>query len=136
MSVIAVILTAVLTAIAALHLMWAIGFWTPIRDEERLAKTVVGARGVTRMPGAIPCSLVALALAFAAVLPHQAGFPGRGILMPVIALVFLARGAAAYVPAWRALAPEEPFASLDRTIYGPLCAVIGVGYLILIVGEF
>ncbi len=136
MTVLAFLLSGVLMAIAALHLSWAIGFWVPIRDEEGLAKAVVGTKAVNRMPGAVPCALVTLALAFAAVLPHQPGFPAREFLMPAIAAVFVGRGAAAYVPAWRRLVPEEPFSTLDRTIYGPLCLIIGIGYLILALGEF
>ena len=129
-------LSVVLIALAALHLLWAIGYWIPIRDEEQLAKAVVGTRHITRMPGAVPCALVTLALTFAAILPHNPDFPARNLLMPAIAAVFLARGAAAFVPAWRKRVPQEPFATLDRSVYGPLCLIIGIGYLTLTLGGF
>jgi hypothetical protein len=46
------------------------------------------------------------------------------------AAVFLLRGAVTYMPFWRRVAPEQPFARLDRQYYAPLCLLIGVGLLI------
>lgn len=135
MMILSAILTCTLACIACLHLMWAIGFWIPIKDEEQLAKAVVGSRGITRMPGAVACAVVTLALAFATVLPHLANYPGRSVLMLGISVVFLARGVATYTPQWRRRVPEEPFASLDRSLYGPLCVAIGIGYLTLTLGD-
>ncbi len=136
MTGLAVCLTGILLGIAFLHLLWAIGFWFPIREEQSLAKAVVGSSGVSKMPGAIPCALVAVALTFAAILPQQADFPFRDLLMSLIAAIFILRGIAAYFPMWRALVPEEPFATLDRRYYGPLCLALGIGYLILVLGGF
>ena len=136
MTALAVILGTTLAALAALHLLWAIGVWTPIRDEAALARAVLGTPSVTRMPGPVSCALVAVALAFAAILPFRPGFPFREGLMPLIAAVFGLRGIAAYVPAWRKLTPEEPFATLDRKAYGPLCLTLGIGYLTLALGGF
>ncbi len=136
MTALASSITGVLTTAALLHLAWAIGYWTPIRDEALLAKAVVGTHGITEMPGPVSCALVALALAFTAVLPHRADFPLHDLLMPAITAVFLLRGLAAYTPAWRRLAPEEPFATLDRRYYAPLCLMLGIGYLGLQLGGF
>jgi len=136
MSTLALALTGLLLAIAVLHLAWAIGYWIPIRDEAHLAKAVVGTAGITKMPGAVPCAMVAVALAFTAILPHRPTFPFREELMPLIAAVFLLRGLAAYTGPWRRLAPEEPFATLDRKYYAPLCLILGIGYLSLTVGGF
>ncbi len=136
MTGLAIALTGVLLGIAFLHLLWAIGFWFPIREERLLARAIVGSAGVTRMPGAIPCALVAVALTFAGILPQQADFPFRDLLMPFFAAVCILRGIAAYIPVWRALVPEEPFATLDRRYYGPLCLALGIGYLILVLGGF
>ena len=124
-------LSAVLAALAALHLAWAIGWWVPIRDETALVRTVVGTRGVTRMPGPVPCALVAVALAFLALLPFTPGFPGQRLLLAAAALVFLGRGVLAYAPFWRRLLPEQPFSQLDRRIYGPLCLALGAGLALL-----
>lgn len=131
MSGLALPVAAVLSAIAALHLAWAIGWWVPIREERALARAVVGTRGVTRMPGAVPCALVAVALAFVAALPFMPGFPGQKLLLGAAALVFLGRGALAHTAAWRRLTPEQPFSRLDRQVYGPLCLAVGAGLALL-----
>ncbi len=133
MSTLAFALSGLLLIPAALHLLWAIGFWTPIRDEAQLARAVVGAPGITRMPGALACAVVAVGLFFAALLPHLGWFPLRTQLLTVFGAIFVLRGGAAFLPAWRKLVPEQPFASLDRRLYGPLCLLIGTGFLILTV---
>lgn len=133
MSLLAYVLSTLLLIPAALHLLWAMGYWTPIRDEAQLARSVVGAPGITRMPGAVACALVAVVLFFAALLPHLVWFPYRNLLQSGFAAVFLLRGSAAFLPAWRRLVPEQPFATLDRRFYGPLCLLLGTGFLILTV---
>ncbi len=126
----------VVLGVALVHALWGFGVWVPIRNEEALAKAVVGARGVTRMPGPIPCFLVAggLSLLAAAVL-----FLPQGSLRTVLFIgataVFLARGALAYLKKWRLMTPEEPFATLDRRIYGPLCVALGIAFIILNLGS-
>jgi len=130
MTWLAVLISALLFVPAALHLLWAIGAWVPIREEAALARATVGAPGISKMPGPIPCALVFVALSFAAALPHLTTFPLRTLLLPAIAAVFLLRGIAAYLPAWRKLVPEEPFATLDQRYYGPLCLVLGASFLL------
>lgn len=125
-----ILISSLLFVPAALHLLWAIGAWVPIRDEAALARATVGAPGNTKMPGPIPCALVSVALSFAAALPHLTTFPLRTLLLLGIAAVFLLRGMAAYLPAWRKLVPEEPFATLDRRYYGPLCLLLGTSFLL------
>jgi hypothetical protein len=49
----------------------------------------------------------------------------------ILTALFLTRGVAGYVPAWRRLYPVQPFARLDRTLYSPLCLVLGTGFLAL-----
>jgi predicted anti-sigma-YlaC factor YlaD len=119
-----VLLSLILLAIAAIHILWAIGFWWPIGDEARLSATVVGAAGITRMPGAVPCALVAVALITAAWWPWYAPNAIRTPGLILLALVFAGRGAVAYTRFWRRLTPQEPFATLDQRAYGPLCLLI------------
>lgn len=126
MTLIAIIWTIILLEIAALHLLWAARIWVPIREEEALARAVVGSAGITRMPGMVPCAAVALALAVAASLPWWDVFGLRRAALLAMALVFLARGAATYIPAIARLCPEEPFRSLNRKAYGPLCLMLGI----------
>ncbi len=128
------VLSAVLIVLAALHLLWALGWWFPLAEERALARAVVGARGIERMPGAVPSSLVVVALLFAAAWPWfgPSGLKTSGLA--ALTLVFLGRGAASYLPAWRRIVPEQPFATLDRRAYGPLCLALGAGFLILTYG--
>lgn len=131
MTILALIISVLLGLIAAIHISWGIGFWFPIRDEAELVRTVVGVKGAERMPGPIPCGLVAAGL----IVVIMTIWGGAGTLRSVIllgaALVFLARGFASFTKRWRRLAPQEPFATLDRTRYGPLCIGLGVGLAIL-----
>ncbi|MXQ07703.1 DUF3995 domain-containing protein [Alphaproteobacteria bacterium GH1-50] len=128
---IAFLLSAVLLVLAGFHLLWALGYWMPIRDEAALARAVTGQPGATRMPGAAPTAAVTAALMLAAAWPWFEPSPVTTIGLMVLALIFLARGAAAWVPVWRRLTPEEPFPRLDRTLYGPLCLIIGAGFTTL-----
>ena len=50
MTILAALASAVLIIIAAIHLLWALGYWWPIRDERALAQAVIGTKGVERMP--------------------------------------------------------------------------------------
>ena len=47
-----VLLTLILGLIAAIHALWGRQIWVPIRDEEQLARTVVGAKGVLQFSDA------------------------------------------------------------------------------------
>jgi uncharacterized membrane protein len=135
--IIVALLTAVLMGIALLHLAWGLGVRWPVKDEAALAATVIGFRGQTRMPAFLPCLAVAIALAAVTTLvfwqaQSPALLPRTGLLAATA--VFLARGVAAYVPAWRRLTPQEPFARLDRTLYGPLCLLLAAGLAVVALG--
>ncbi|MDP1736571.1 MAG: DUF3995 domain-containing protein [Caulobacter sp.] len=96
--------------------------------------TVIGMRGVTRMPGLIPCLMVCAALLTVAALAcWQVRSPGLAPQLAVLAAaaVFLVRGAAVWTPTWRAIAPQEPFARLDVLVYGPLCLALGAGLVFI-----
>ena len=133
-------LSAVVYGIAILHAAWGLGSHWPATSSEALAKSAVGTRGVTRMPAAQSCFIVAALLAgiaswplFAAGLLTEAWpqwltqLAGAGI-----AAVFLGRGIAGYSQGWRRRFPEQPFAVLDRRYYSPLCLALGAGYLALL----
>jgi hypothetical protein len=129
-----ILLTLILGLIALIHLAWGFDVWVPIRDEAQLARTVVGAKGVTRMPGTIPClSVVAGLLIIIAALwmPHI--LVARVVLW-VAAFVFLVRGLIAYTKLWRKMTPEEPFATYDQRFYAPLCLVLAAGTFFTLIG--
>ncbi len=130
MSNLVTILIAVLGALAILHSLWGFGVWVPLRKEADLVKAVIGGRNITRMPGPIPCALVA-----AGMLVIIGGLLGRGngladLVLWVAVVVFAGRGVASYVPLWRKMTPQEPFATFDQRYYGPLCLVLALGIAI------
>ena len=133
----AIALWAVLAAIAVLHAAWGLGSHWPCESEASLVATAGGTPGARRMYPPSSCFLVAALLAgvsawplFAAGLlatawPHWlTQLAGAGI-----AAVFVARGIAGYVPAWRRLHSAVPFATLDRRLNAPLCLALGVGFI-------
>lgn len=125
-----------LFTVAFAHYLWAFGNTWPIRNEALLAQTVVGRPGVTRMPNRLVTFVVATALIAAGLVALSladpvAGGPGLTLLGVLLALLFIGRGVLGYTPGWRARFPAEPFASLDRKNYSPLCFWIGAGFLIL-----
>jgi hypothetical protein len=126
-----------LMVVALAHFFWALGTSWPIRSEQLLAQTVVGRAGITRMPNKFLTLLVSLALFAMAIVAmgladHDDGGLFRTILGAILAMVFIARGVLGYTAGWRSRFPTEPFASLDRMNYSPLCFWIGAGYLILV----
>jgi hypothetical protein len=129
----------VLTAIAVIHAAWGAGTRWPRKTEAELVTAVIGHKRDT-MPSPSQCYLAALAIFTpGAIALMLAGFvqtprPPWLVLLAGAgaALVFAGRGIAGYVPAWRALHPREPFASLDRHYYSPLCLLLAVGFVVLL----
>lgn len=133
---IASLLFVLLLTVALAHFLWALGSPWPIRDPALLARAVIGRPGVTRVPRLASLLVAVLVLAAGvvalAVADPVAGGLGLTLLGALMALVFIARGILGYTARWRAAFPVEPFATLDRKNYSPLCLVIGAGYLFLV----
>lgn len=134
-NLIAAALGIVLIAIALAHLLWSIGIMWPIRDRKLLAQTVIGTPGIERVPfhmsfGVFVLTAVACVIAFAVADPTSGGLV-LSLLALVAGIVFLARGAVGYTGWWRTRTPTEPFRSLDRKTYSPLCLALGIGFLLL-----
>ena len=129
----------VLTAIAAVHGAWGGGVCWPRKTEAELVTVVIGHRS-DRMPSPNQCYLAALAIfipgAIALMLAGlvQAPLPPWLVLLAGAgaALVFAGRGIAGYASAWRARHPREPFATLDRRYYSPLCLLLAAGLVALL----
>jgi Protein of unknown function (DUF3995) len=144
MTVLALLLAALLTLIAALHVYWGIGGIWPGSDPKSCARAVVGFTGIEAMPSMsasfavaaaiIAAALVALALGGLFASPFER-LPLAGAAL-FIGLVFISRGIAGFMPAWRRLTPEMPFARLDMRYYSPLCLVIGAGFTLLAMQGF
>ena len=126
-----------LLMVALAHFFWALGSTWPIKNETLLAQTVVGTPGVTRMPNRFVTFIVSLLVLAAGIVAlaladHTSGGITLTLLGVLLAIVFIARGILGYTPGWRARFPTEPFATLDRKNYSPLCLWIGAGYIILV----
>lgn len=126
-----------LLAISMVHFMWAFGSTWPVSDPQTLARTVVGTKGVKRMPSRFLTALVAIAVLAAGIWVLAMTDPSDSIILTLggagLALVFVGRGVAGFTSAWRALVPEEPFATFDKKLYSPLCLAIGAGFIALVI---
>jgi len=127
-----------LLMVAVAHFLWSIGRTWPIKNETLLAQTVVGTPGITRMPNRFVTFVVSLLILAAGIVAlaladHTSGGWWLTALGAALAGVFIGRGVVGYTPGWRARFPTEPFATLDRKNYSPLCFWIGAGFLILVV---
>ncbi|WVT74156.1 DUF3995 domain-containing protein [Sinorhizobium chiapasense] len=141
LTAIAILIFLVLAGIAALHAYWALGGLWPCEDEASLVRTVVGTRHRPTMPPAWLTAVVAVLIFAAALLPLSVTPVLAGVLPPILAYggisalaaVFVARGLVAFNEAFHRRHGGEPFTTLDRRVYGPLCLAIGAGYLVLLV---
>ena len=140
MTIIAWALFAVLGAVALLHAYWALGGFWPGRNEAELIAKVAGAARATRMPSPAITWVVGGAIAVSALVPLllggvvRASLPRAAIaaLGAIIGFVFLARGIAGYLAAWRRMYPREPFATRDVRYFSPLCLLVAAGYAALL----
>jgi hypothetical protein len=130
MMILALIISAVLLVLAAIHMLWGFGYWFPYREEERLVAAVVGTRDVTRMPGPIPCGLVSGSLVMLLIVLWGREHPAQDWIVFGAAVVLTVRGAVTYLGFWRYMTPQEPFASYDRRYYAPLCLALALGLAI------
>lgn len=127
-----------LLAVSLAHLVWAVGRTWPIRTETLLVQTVAGFAGATRMPPRLLTFGVAIALLAAGIVALALADKTSGewpltLLGGLLAALFFARGVAGYTPAWQRLTPQEPFRTLDRKNYSPLCLALGAGFIALVI---
>lgn len=140
MMILAIALTGCLWILARAHAMWGYGNWWPAASEMELARAVVGMKDIARMPPRAACFAVAIVLTAAGFWPlWRIGLFG-GLIPEALGVVagigatlgFALRGIAAYLPAWRCRLPEQPFATYDQRIYGPLCLALAAGFTVLL----
>ncbi len=125
-----------LLAIALVHFIWALGFNYPVKDEKTLAQTVAGFKDIEKMPPRIMSALVGAGILGAGIWVLAMADPMQSLTLTlggaILALVFLGRGIFGYTKKWAELTPEQPFRTLDKKLYSPLCIAIGVGILSLV----
>lgn len=134
------ILGLVLAAASLFFLLWSVGLTVPFANEQALARSVIGRRGITRIPSRAHFAYLAILMLAAAVVAVMMGGFSESVpdskpwLAPaglLLAVVFLGRGIAGVLPAVERAAPEQPYLSLNRRIYSPLCALVGASFLFL-----
>jgi Protein of unknown function (DUF3995) len=129
--------------IAALHVVWGLGYTWPDKDSKSLALRVAGFKNIQTMPSLAACFAVAVFLIFAGLiilwtLGHfdpLLPIVVRKLILVGMAAGFCIRGIFSFLPFWRRMTPEQPFARLDRRYYGPLCLCLSlmlIGIAILI----
>lgn len=147
MTLLTYITAFILLIIALLHMLWGVDVYWPAKDETSLARAVVGAKGITQMPNVWACSFVVIALLIGTVIVLRlGGVLGGGVIgmkaLPLwvfqlaglgLALVFLSRGIVGFTAFWQAITPEEPFRTLNRQFYSPLCLALGVAIAALLI---
>ena len=141
MTAIAVIIFLALTAIAAAHVAWGFGVSWPAADRDDLFDLVIGATRRSGFPSLAECLAAASAIFLAGLsalivadivrLPvASAWIAALGIL---VAAVFAGRGVAPYTQAWRRRFGKEPFATMDRSCYGPFCLLLALAFALLVI---
>ena len=134
---IAAALSAGLGLIALLHLYWAFGGNWPATERKHLPAIVVGQKGLTQMPPAWITLTVASLIFLAAIMPllwvlRLGPQPLWQAALVALGLVFLLRGAIGLTPWFRNFLCQEPFATLNKRYYSPLCLVFAVGFGLLL----
>ena len=140
MTQISFLIFGVLSATAFVHILWGFGLTWPLRDQQTLINTVVGAKGMTQMFSLWLTLAVAAGIAAAGVFALWGGgvvtlpLPlwMRPASLAVLAAIFLLRGVASYLPFGPLYNTVEPFRTLDMRYYAPLILAIGLGYLVLL----
>ena len=139
MKFLALIVFAVLAGIALLHAAWGLRIVWPATSEQKLVAMAVGQKGRTKMPPPWQCFFVAVAVFLQALIALLAAdWISAPLSRPVVALLaflcalcFLGRGFIGFTAGWRKRYPQEPFASLDREYYSPLCLALGAAFFLL-----
>jgi Protein of unknown function (DUF3995) len=135
-------LALLLASVGVMYLVWSAGVTFPFANEQSLARSLIGRRGITRVPSRAAFLYIGVLFFAAAVAAFLMGGYSEAVpqskpfLAPVgllLALVFLGRGVAGVLPAFERAAPEQPYLSLNRRLYSPLCVLAGLGFLFLTV---
>jgi hypothetical protein len=131
----------VLAAIAALHVAWGFGLRWPASNERDLVATVIGAKQRVHLPSLAQCFVAAAAIFGAGCIALLMSglvaplFPRTVLTFAGFVMfgVFALRGTAAYLPVWRNVFSQEPFARYDQLYYAPLCLCVALVFALLLI---
>lgn len=93
------------------------------------------------MPNFWACSFVTVALLIGTAIILRLGGVIEMKALPMwlfqlagagFAFVLLARGIAGFLPFWEAITPEEPFRTLNKQYYSPLCLALGLSVAMIV----
>lgn len=137
-AILACLICTILFFIAVLHLYWAFGGFWPAQNRSELPQAVVGTENASMPSNGLTLLVAVLVLTAGFVpilwiklitLPIDREF--QALAMSMLTLIFLARGALTYTPFANSYSVIEPFVTLNRKFYSPLCLAIGLGFLML-----
>ena len=139
MKILALIVFATLAAIAALHAAWGLKILWPAASEQSLVAMAIGQKGRKRMPPPWQCFVVAAVVflqgVIALIAANWIATPLSRSIVALLALLcamgFIARGIIGFTAGWRARYPQQPFATLDREYFSPLCLALGAAFVLL-----
>ncbi len=139
MKILAMLVFAILSVIAALHAYWGLGGLWPGTDVRSLIDTVIGDPRFDAMPAAWMTFAITGLIFASGVFAQFATVRAPRFLrlfikaaIAVIASVFLARGVSGYtLPEEIRARMSEPFSTYDQLYYSPLCLILGVAYVAL-----
>lgn len=137
--IVAWLVFVVLFLVAALHFLWATGSTWPVKTPSDFAPTFIGVDADKGVPGKGLTVVVATLILAAAILPlWSTDIIALPLPLPlphwckpsstwVLFSVFLLRGISTYgLPN---LPRAEPFRTLDRLYFAPLCLILAACYL-------
>ncbi|MGH1540330.1 MAG: DUF3995 domain-containing protein [Arenicella sp.] len=136
--ILAYLIFTVLSMVAAIHVYWAFGGCWPARNQSDLSRTVIGTEH-KEMPSTSLTLLVAgmifsagtVPLIWTEVLIIPIDRQLQAIVIILLAAIFLLRGLVTYTPIGAKYSAVEPFMTLNRRYYSPLCLMIGVGLILI-----
>lgn len=139
--IVAAAISAVLFALALVHVYWGCGGLWPARSEQELVETVIGTPGMHAMPEKLVTLSVAAGIFLAGLWPlfwlELIPFPLPRLMlisgMVGLVTVFLLRGAVTYAGIFGRQSTTEPFHTLNRRYFSPLILAIGLAFAYLLI---
>ena len=130
----------IMVVVGVLHGIWALKIWWPIPDEQQLAKTVVGIKGIERMPSPLLTWLVTFVIFFGGYLIATLSGWVPMFLPEKITVVFgwimgvvlVVRAVYPYLGD-KYLTQEPQFRTLNLRFYSPIIFYLGVGTISLVI---
>jgi len=127
---------SILLLIALIHIVWALGSYWPAKDEQSLINTVIGSAKRSVMPAPFLIILVAIGIFGAGLcvlwgpelisLPFPEWIKQTSLISLII--IFAARGISTYLFVAPLVNRTEPFKTLDRQYFAPLCLLLSLGF--------